>query len=64
MEQDELLYTIAMKLHLGMEEYDMLIHDVNNLRGNEWIETVEQLNDEELIQEFKELVSPEDDEEE
>lgn len=45
---------------LGLEdEYDIetFVHDVNNLRGNEWLEDIENVCSPEEIKEFKEIAS-------
>lgn len=62
MYKDNLLFEIAKKLDLDAEEHEMLVHDVNNLRGDEWIEEIETLDDGELIEAFKELIHYHDDE--
>jgi len=33
----------------------MLLHDINNLRGDEWLETVAQNCSKEIIKEFKKI---------
>ena len=44
---------------LSKEDYNTLLHDLNNLRGDEWLEQVESCGDEKLIADFKAFVSPE-----
>ena len=47
--------------HLNKEEADDLLHDLNNLRGNEWLEIVEDnCDDEELLIAFKEFIGVND----
>lgn len=47
--------------HLNKEEADDLLHDLNNLRGNEWLEIVEDnCDDEELLIAFKEFIGAND----
>ena len=38
---DELVDDIAKQADLDSYEADMLLHDINNLRGDEWIEIIE-----------------------
>lgn len=56
-EREDVLFTVAKKLNLENYEYEMLIHDVNNLRGNEWTEYVEETGDKELIKAFKQVIT-------
>jgi hypothetical protein len=44
---------VTKKLNLSTYDAETLIHDVNNLRGNEWLEQVESLNDDNLTARFK-----------
>ncbi len=47
--------------NLSIEETDDLLHDLNNLRGDEWLEIVEDnCNDEELLIAFKKFIGAED----
>ena len=46
---------IAKALKLNRRDFDMLVHDINNLRGDEWLEQVESIGDEELLKQFKEV---------
>lgn len=47
--------------HLNKEEADDLLHDLNNLRGNEWLEIVEDnCDDEKLLIAFKEFIGAND----
>ena len=39
----------------------MLIHDIHNLRGCEWLEQVESLKNQTLLQQFKEIACIKDD---
>lgn len=54
-EKNELMHTIIRKLKLDSYNAEMFIHDVNNLRGDEWSEEVQSLGDEELWEQYKEL---------
>lgn len=56
MEREELLFEIAKQLNLSYRDYEMLIEDINNLRGDEWIETVSELQDKNIIKKFKEEI--------
>jgi hypothetical protein len=38
--KEELIFKVARELDLSFEEKEMLLHDINNLRGNEWLEDV------------------------
>ena len=51
---------IANKLNLSSNDYNTLLHDINNLRGDEWLEQVKSLNDEELLNRFKVVAQIED----
>lgn len=53
---DELVYDIAKQADLDTYEADMLLHDINNLRGDEWIEIIEEYCEEETKNQFFELV--------
>ena len=46
---------IAKALKLSKYDLNTLIHDINNLRGSEWLEQVESIGDEELLKQFKEV---------
>lgn len=53
---NELVDDIAKQADLDFYEADMLIHDINNLRGDEWIEIIEEYCEEETKNQFFELV--------
>lgn len=51
---------IASKLKLSKGDYNTLLHDINNLRGDEWLEQVKSIGDEELLKKFKNVAQIED----
>lgn len=51
----ELINTLVKKMGLNAYEANMLEHDINNLRGAEWLDQVEELGDSELTGAFKEV---------
>ena len=53
---DELVDDIAKQADLDSYESDMLLHDINNLRGDEWIEIIEEYCEEETKNQFFELI--------
>lgn len=55
MDKEELIYELAKKMGLSKYEHEMFLHDVNNLRGSEWLDQVQDLSDEELLKNFKEV---------
>ena len=46
---------IANKLSLSTHDRNMLIHDINNLRGIEWLDQVKSIGDESLLDMFKDV---------
>ena len=53
---DELVDDIAKQADLDLYETDMLLHDINNLRENEWIDIIEEYCEEETKNQFFELI--------
>ena len=53
---DELVDDIAKQADLDLYEADMLLHDINNLRRDEWIDIIEEYCEEETKNQFFELV--------
>ena len=56
MEVEELVTVITKEANLNYYESDMLLHDINNLRGNEWMETVKANCNKKTIREFKKVI--------
>ena len=56
---DELVDDIVKQDDLDSYEADMLLHDINNLRGDEWIETIEEYCEEETKNQFLKLIMEE-----
>ena len=52
---------LSSKLKLTRADRDMLLHDLNNLRGNEWIDEVSCIRNAQLVEAFKAFVGQEDD---
>ena len=55
MEVEELVNKITKQAKLSYYESDMLLHDINNLRGDEWLETINARCSKETIREFKNM---------
>lgn len=55
MKVEELVNVISKEANLNYYESDMLLHDINNLRGDEWLNTVMQSCSKEIIKEFKKI---------
>lgn len=53
----KLVEKVSKQLNLSDVEEDGLLHDINNLRGNEWLDLVEENCDEETIKEFKKSIT-------
>lgn len=56
MSKEELLREISKLLELDDYSQNLLLHDVNNLRGNEWISDVGSIGDANLTKAFKRLI--------
>ena len=55
---EELILKIAKEMDLMAHEVDMLESDINNLRGNEWLEEVLECCSPETFKEFFKVVNP------
>ena len=53
--ENELIYNIAKKLDLNYFDYQQMISDVNNGKGDEWHDMVKDLS-ENTVADFKRLV--------
>ena len=51
---------LCSKLNLNRYEASMLVHDINNLRGEEWLDQVKSLNDNNILLNFKKIAQIED----
>lgn len=56
MDKTTLIHKITKEAELSVDEVFMLQHDINNLRGNEWLEVVEKNCSEEIKKAFKNLI--------
>ena len=54
---EELVNIISKEANLNYCESDMLLHDINNLRGNEWLNTVMQSCSKDTIRKFKRIIN-------
>lgn len=53
---DELISKIANEMELNEYEKEMFIHDVNNLRGGEWLEEILECCSIETFKEFSKMI--------
>lgn len=51
-----MLLSIADTLNLNQKERDMFLHDINNLRGEEWLPDIERYCNPVQIEDFKEII--------
>lgn len=51
-DEAEIIYNISKKLDLSYADSVMLAHDVENLRGKEWLPQIKSLHDKELLKQF------------
>lgn len=56
MEVEELVTVITKEANLNYYESDMLLHDINNLRGDEWLETAKANCSKKTIRNFKKVI--------
>lgn len=61
---EDLINKIHKELDLTLDEVDDLIHDLNNLRGDEWLDIVEEGCSKNTIKKFKKFIDYDEDEEE
>lgn len=54
---EELVNVISKEANLNYYESDMLLHDINNLRGDEWLNTVMQSCSKDTIRKFKRIIN-------
>lgn len=59
--EEALAKKVAKACHLSIDDFDDLLHDLNNLRGDEWLDIVEKCGNDELIGEFKDFIHVDDD---
>ena len=52
---ESIIFEIAKKLDLNKADEEMLLHDVNNSRGDEWLEQVKESCSEEDVSRFKKI---------
>lgn len=52
---ESIIFEIAKKLDLNKADEEMLLHDVNNSRGDEWLEQVKESCSEEDVSSFKKI---------
>ena len=53
---DKLILKIAKEMDLDSYGTEMLIHDVNNSRGNEWLEGILECCSTETFKEFSKMI--------
>ena len=53
--EEELIYNIAKKLNLSYFDYQQMISDVKDGRGDEWLDTVIRSKNEKLVKSFKRI---------
>ena len=51
-----LVNRIVKEADLSIEDSDMLLHDINNLRGDEWLDIVKKNCSKETYQAFRKLI--------
>nr|DAN90657.1 MAG TPA: hypothetical protein [Bacteriophage sp.] len=56
MEIEELVNKITKEADLDYYDANMLLHDINNLRGDEWLETIKLRCKKETIKEFEKIL--------
>lgn len=56
MDVEELVLKITKQANLTNYESEMLLHDINNLRGNEWLDVVENYCTKDVIKAFKKII--------
>lgn len=54
-EAEEFAYEIANQMQLSYDDYMQLVHDMNNLRADEWLKDVAEYCSEETTQKFKDI---------
>lgn len=50
---EELAFKIAKQLDFSYEDFEMLLHDIKNLRKDEWLDIVEKGCTKDVVREFK-----------
>lgn len=53
---EDIILEVVKKADLSATDMELLRHDVNNLRGNEWLDVVEDTGDKELLRVFKQML--------
>lgn len=53
---EETINKIVKQANLNSYEADMLLHDINNLRGNEWLDVVKKYCSKRVISTFKKII--------
>lgn len=53
---EQLVHKISRQLQLNEIETDLLLHDINNLRGEEWLPDIEANCSQDIINSFKKLI--------
>lgn len=54
---EELILNIAKEMELDSYKTEMLIHDVNNSRGSEWLEEILECCSIETFKEFSKMIN-------
>ena len=53
---EQLVHKISRQLRLNKIETDLLLHDINNLRGEEWLSEIEANCSQDIVKTFKKLI--------
>lgn len=53
---EELVLKIAKEMELNSYDTERLVHDINNLRGSEWLEEILECCSAETFKEFSKLI--------
>lgn len=56
MKVEELVNKITKEANLDSHESEMLLHDINNLRGDEWLEIIIERCKKETTKEFEKIL--------
>lgn len=55
-EKENFLWELCQQMRLDKDESEMFLHDVNNLRGDEWLSVVQESCSLQMFRQFKKLV--------
>ena len=60
MDIEQLVHKISKQADLTYDEEETLLHDINNLRADEWLDIIEECCTKKVIKEFKNLLNDEE----